>query len=305
MPDNELIGSYGSMTEPKSQVYQATHEGENRLPFMYRSFLSFSYGGKYIEDFGFIVSIQSDRIDRNIYAEFDDNVSDSDVLEGQIYWSTHFNANMLDLTLSTDGITEKEYEEFKHYFIPGKSRELILAEHPNRGIYARIASAPSSSLLPFEKDITMKMGGRDYHTKTTLYKGDIQISFVMDEPHWHAIQNILYFEEANGYHDFDAWRNANNGSSQIYKTPDALKIIEEDGIPTVAMLQPDIMFGNNLIAEANPNPSWLIDTADIDHGIVGVVLQTTEGFTMERGRANAKFFYYAGTAPCYPKLTFL
>ena len=36
-----------------TQVYTATHNGEgasSRLPFMNRSFISFSFGGKYIED---------------------------------------------------------------------------------------------------------------------------------------------------------------------------------------------------------------------------------------------------------------
>ena len=43
-----------------TQVYMATHNGEgekSRLPFMNRSFISFSFGGKYIEDFNLIATI--------------------------------------------------------------------------------------------------------------------------------------------------------------------------------------------------------------------------------------------------------
>ena len=47
-----LVGNeVASPTLPRSQVYKATHEeGGKRLPFMYRSFISFTYGGKHIED---------------------------------------------------------------------------------------------------------------------------------------------------------------------------------------------------------------------------------------------------------------
>ena len=38
-----------------TQVYVATHDGAgNYLPYMNRSFISFSYGGKNIEDFSLL-----------------------------------------------------------------------------------------------------------------------------------------------------------------------------------------------------------------------------------------------------------
>jgi len=41
-------------TKKYSQVFLATHEGESSLPFMKKSFISFSFGGKKIEDFNLI-----------------------------------------------------------------------------------------------------------------------------------------------------------------------------------------------------------------------------------------------------------
>ena len=91
-----------------TQVYTATHDGAgNRLPFMNRSFISFTYGGKNIEDFNLVETIENNEIQRNAYAEFSDNVSTSTTYDGQIYWSTHYDTNTLELSLATDEREEK------------------------------------------------------------------------------------------------------------------------------------------------------------------------------------------------------
>jgi len=70
---------------------------------MYRSFISFTYGGKKIEDFNLIATYNGP-VDRSGYATFDDITSSYDTLEGQYYWGTHYRINSLNFTLSTDGI---------------------------------------------------------------------------------------------------------------------------------------------------------------------------------------------------------
>ena len=93
-------------TNKRTQVWQATHsEDGNRLPYMHRSFISFSYGGRNIEDFGLIATTVGDRISRNIYADFNNNTTDSNIFDGSIFHSSHYKANSLELTLATDGIT--------------------------------------------------------------------------------------------------------------------------------------------------------------------------------------------------------
>ena len=84
-----------------SQVYAATHKGEKYLPFMDRSFISFSYGGKNIEDFDLIATIENNSLQRKAYAEFNDIVTQSDVYDGQLYWSSHFEPNVLDFNETT------------------------------------------------------------------------------------------------------------------------------------------------------------------------------------------------------------
>ena len=48
--NNGTMPSIPVNTTRRGQVYEATHVGENLLPYMKRSFISFSFGGKRIED---------------------------------------------------------------------------------------------------------------------------------------------------------------------------------------------------------------------------------------------------------------
>ena len=79
MPEYRDYGAVGNATAPlvevdttrRTQVYQATHDGDQRLPFMYRSFISFSFDGKFIEDFNLLAIIENNALQRKLYAEFD------------------------------------------------------------------------------------------------------------------------------------------------------------------------------------------------------------------------------------------
>jgi hypothetical protein len=49
---------------------------------MKRSFISFIFGGKHIEDFNLIATFTEDGLDRNGYGEFNDIISENDVVDG-------------------------------------------------------------------------------------------------------------------------------------------------------------------------------------------------------------------------------
>jgi hypothetical protein len=87
-------------------VFLATHEGESRLPFMKRSFISFSFGGKNIEDFNLLVISNDSYIEKNGYSEFEDITTEYDILDGHFYWGTHYTNYNLTFSLATDEITE-------------------------------------------------------------------------------------------------------------------------------------------------------------------------------------------------------
>ena len=335
-----LDGTEIASNMKRSQVYQATHVGERILPYMNRSFISFTYGGKRIEDFNLIATISGDRLSRDAYASFSDTVTTYDILDGQHYWATHFQANQMDFTLSTDGIDQKMLDDFLHWFRPGIGRELILAEHPNRAIIARVKEVPRIDMLPFESTTVMKISSETYKVKTTLYKGDILLTLTMDDPYWYSIVNILgKIEDSNGHRRYvDLWDDISTGEQMsIFASQDALKILYEDGIPLGSMISNNMLLGNGAYANVENNTSSLIwslsETVDnyislgegarINGTITGeedpassyspgsyvgiiagaIVDASDEGITSLSPNIPA-YFYYAGTAPATTQITF-
>lgn len=248
-----------------SQVYQATHKGEFRLPFMERSFISFSFGGKIIEDFGIIKVTGGERMQNQLYAGFEDITEEYNVLDGAFYWGTHIKPLELNFVLSTDGMTQRQLDEFNSWFAPGKVRELILAQHPNRAIMVRVSSAPTMSMLPFKGTEFKKIAGTTYQIATTLYKGDIRINFTSEDPYWYAlcvllgtrykINNDGTIEEdpdgtdtSTGYYEY-RWTDVNGNVIGVMSDPDVLKIILQDNIPVPHMIKinDNLFLGNNLM----------------------------------------------------------
>ena len=274
MPNDIIDGQEVASSIPwTSQPYKATHDGEgNRLSHLRRSFISFSYGGRNIEDFDLISTTSSDRIQRNFYATFNDIVSDYEILDGQRYWGTAFAPNSIAFVLATDGVSEAQLQDFRHWFKPGIEKELILSENPNRAILARVASAPILSMLPFELPITKEINGVTYTTSTTRWKGEIQLEFIMDDPFWYAVDSVL-----------------------TDLTPDNLKVYIEDGIPTQSMIQTDCFLSNNSYYAdgAFTHPEFF----DED----GVII--TSGISLEDN--NTLYLYNCGTAPAKPTLSFV
>jgi hypothetical protein len=54
----------------------------------------------------------------------------------------------------------------------------------------------------------MKVGGYSYYTSTTVYKGDISLVLVMDEPTWYSKINIFGEKDSEGIYR-DIWTDAN------------------------------------------------------------------------------------------------
>ena len=252
-------------TSQKGQVYMDTHKGENRLPFMNRSFISFTYGGKYIEDFNLIATTENNRMNRTGSAEFEDLVDQYNILDGQFYWGTHFKPNKISFRLATDGMTQNNLDDFKHWFAAGYTRELILAEHPNRAIMARVSVPPSITMLPFEKQTTVKVAGADYTTSTTLYKGEILLELVMDLPFWYSKINIFGYYDTNRSIYVDKWWDdvqqewvsvfdaTQNPVLNVFKNADIMKIVLEDNIPISSMITTSMLLGNNTYANMQSN----------------------------------------------------
>lgn len=331
-------------TERRSQVWQATHDGGgSRLPHRYRSFISFSYGDKWIEDFNLIAYCNGDTMSRQAYASFEDLTTSYDIMDGQYYHGTHYQPNTLSLDLVTDGIDQQQLDNFLHWFKGGVTRELVLAEHPNRAIQARVANPPQLEVLPFEQSITMSVGGISYTTSTTLYKGTISLELVSDTPFWYAKQNILIMNSNENKGIFTGKNLTVDGD--LFK--EALKIVYEDNVPITNMISATMHFGGtqfalmgantaytnivSLLNASNPTvapsnwdsvkdlPGYFIYNSQYMSGArieSGNILGRISGVTME-DESNQEYltgiilpndtsyqFFYGGTAPSPTKISF-
>ena len=282
----------------KGQVYLATHDGVgNSLPYMSRSFINFTFGGKAIEDFGLIATFE-DRMENNLYAPFSDLTSTYDIIDGQLYWGTRFEAGQLSLKLSTDGMTEKQLDDFKYWFSPGIIRELILAEHPNRAIFARVSERPVFSCLPFEQKTSLKISGIDYETSTTLYKGSITLSFVMDEPYWHTKINYMpSFINKKTLEKLES-DSANLDKVETIKDLDMIKIMLEDGIPHQSLLRGDMFLGGNILVTSEART----DLALVGQAYLGIITAYSPGLVLNSN--NPQRLFYCGTAKSLPIIKF-
>ena len=286
-----------------SQVYQATHNGAgNRLPYMAKSFISFTFGGKAIEDFGLIVVNSSDRMERQAYASFSDLTTNYDTLDGQLYWGSRFEPNQLELSLATDEITEQQIDDFREWFAPGKERELILSEHPNRAILARVASAPALSFIPFEKKTSIKINNLNYDTSTTVYRGEVSLSFVMDEPHWYGILNYMpTYLNKQTLEELTVDSNNSNKVNSL-QDKDMIKIMLEDGIPHQSILLGDntstFFLGGNILVTGKA----VVGQAVVNEARIGIITETSSGLTVNS--TTPQYLFYSGTASNKPIIKF-
>lgn len=308
---SNLIGHEEWSNKPAhTQVYLATHDGaDKRLPHRERSFISFTYGGKHIEDFSLIATINGDRMERQLYGEFNDLTSTYDVIDGQFYWGSHFNNNTLSLQLSTDEITEQKLQEFKAWFRPGPGKELILAEYPNRGIIARVSKAPEYHMLPFEKRVQQKFNNIIYEVSTTVYRGDINLEFIMDDPFWYSIYNVLPTYGQDGAEDWFKTLGINltgdAAANSLMANKDYLKIILEDGVPAQEMFDnvTQLITGN---IKNNVSTHPRVGGGNYSGTVVkvGDRLFSSSLIITSNNNLPSAYLYYAGNAPAPTALSF-
>lgn len=229
------------------QVYYHTHDGEgNSLSFMNKAFISFTYGNRKIEDFGLIAVTVNDRLDRQTPPQHEDYITNYKMLNGQYYWGTHYNAREMTITLATDGMTQQQLDDFKCWFKAGINRQLVLSQHPNRGIMARIKEAPQISMIPFKKQVEKIINKQIINTTIIEYKGNILLNFVMDKPFWYAIKDVFgqLIDDEFGYrHLINVGIDINNNIVDIL-TDDNYKTIIQDHIPTGEMINNNVLLGN-------------------------------------------------------------
>lgn len=145
-------------------------------------FISFSFDGKNIYDFGVVAAASGDRYQRVIGGNYSHSYETVPGRVGDTYWGTSFGPSSVSFNLATDGMTSSQYKAFKQHFTGGKLGKLIYAEAPYSYCYARVETAPTFSFLPFPS--TEVINGIE--VMSYEYKGDMTLTFHLSDPRYYS-----------------------------------------------------------------------------------------------------------------------
>lgn len=164
---------------------QVSEITKGKMPWK-REFIDFTFDGHRISDYGLVAVVDGDRYTLELSSEFQDEVSEVNGRHGQIYWGAKFKPKKREFTLATDGITEIQLRRFKADFAPGKYGQFAEDAWFGRYCYARIAEPPKLSFVAFKGTETIN----GVPTQTNIFKGELKISFIQDDPFTYSFFNI-------------------------------------------------------------------------------------------------------------------
>lgn len=160
-----------------------------------KSFLSFTFDGKAIEEFGFAVVYNGDRLSTALQPEFSNSTSVVPGRLGSVYWGTDITGYTLELNLATDRATARQVANFKQHFMPGKYGILVLAECEYCYCYAYINAPSTFTFVPFQE--STQINGEWY--EDTIYKGEATLNFFIPQVYFYS--NLNYAVYGDEYKD--------------------------------------------------------------------------------------------------------
>ena len=156
-----------------------------------KSFISFTYDGKTIEEFGMAVVSSGDRLSTSIHPSFNNTISTVPGRTGSIYWGTNITGLSFHFKLATDSITSRQLLNFKSHFRPGKIARFSLAEAEYCYAYAVIDSASTFEFIPF--DTTTIINGIGY--LDTVYKGEANLTFYIPDIFFYSDEHYIFADD--------------------------------------------------------------------------------------------------------------
>lgn len=165
------------------------------------SFISFTFDDKPLEEFGLKVVSGGSRYTLPSYPNFTDELTVVPGRIGQQYWGTTIEDGAIEFNLATDGMTGRQYENFKRHFTLNKFGKLILSEAPYKYCSVKISASPRFDVIPFQGYDTIN--GIKY--ETTLYKGEGSISFILINPLWLGSYNYLSHNPTDSNYKRNFW----------------------------------------------------------------------------------------------------
>lgn len=152
-----------------------------------KEFIDFSFAGRHISEFGMVAVSSGDRYSLKGSPEFQDETTTVNGVNGQYYWGTNFKTKTYNYSLATDGMTERQFEDFKRHFRPGRYGQFYDDTWFDRYSYVRIKSVIDFSFIPFQEEV--EVAGNKI--KSRIYKGECKISFIQDIPYTYSFYQIL------------------------------------------------------------------------------------------------------------------
>lgn len=156
-----------------------------------KSFLSFTFNGHAIEEFGCAVVSNDDRYTTSLQPQFTNTVTTVPGRIGSLYWGTDITGLQKTIYIATDGATARQIANLKKNFAPGVYAKVSFAETEYRYGYALVDIATSFSFLPFDE--TIIMNGKEY--KSGIYKGDGTIVLFYPDPYEYAESQYQFADD--------------------------------------------------------------------------------------------------------------
>ena len=189
----------------------------NKMPWE-KEYIDFSFSGKHISDFGLVATTSGDRYQFNGSPEFEDETSTVKGVWGQYYWGTNYKTKTYTYNLSTDGMTERQFQEFKYHFRPGHYGQFYEDAWFDKYCYVRVKQVIDFSFVPFQEDVTIAGA----NIKSRMYKGECKISFIQDRPFQYSFYQVLESSIE------DLLKGENNDNRQA-----ALRMMYHSNIPAI------------------------------------------------------------------------
>lgn len=170
-----------------------------------KEYIDFSFAGRHISEFGLVAVTNGDRYSFSSSPEFADETTEVNGVSGQYYWGTKFKTKTYTYNLATDGMTERQFEEFKRVFRPGHYGQFYEDAWFDRYCYVRLKSVANFSFIPFQEEV--EVAGVKFMSR--IYKGECNISFIQDRPFTYSFYQILESKIA------DLHTNNDNGAAAV------------------------------------------------------------------------------------------
>ena len=117
-----------------------------------KEYIDFSFAGRHISEFGLVAVTSGDRYQFAGSPQFEDETSNVNGVWGQYYWGTNFKTKTYSYSLATDGMTERQLEDFKYHFRPGHYGQFYEDAWFDRYCYVRIKAVVDFSFIPFQEE---------------------------------------------------------------------------------------------------------------------------------------------------------